>query len=197
MGGGSGFSLLVRNVDELKNQGPSGDNAATSRQEISTDNVLENRRLASRLRTYDNLERSKYMERLALARSRKQEGKRRAMRAYNLREVERIVANRVEDQVLQLVDGGQQVVTECSHGARWCVNGCVPPLLGCLFWLVQARLRVAIRRLKPTSPSFGLGVRMDRGSLGASRGWLSGYGWQWQWQLSNRDRQNSAGVKTD
>lgn len=38
-------------------------------------------------------------------------------RMYNLGQIERVVANGVEDQVLQLVDGRQQVVAEGSHGA--------------------------------------------------------------------------------
>lgn len=37
---------------------------------------------------------------------------------YNLRQIERVVANGVEDQVLQLVDGRQQVVAESSHVAE-------------------------------------------------------------------------------
>jgi hypothetical protein len=37
--------------------------------------------------------------------------------AYNLREIEGVIANGVEDQVLQLIDGPQQVVAERSHGS--------------------------------------------------------------------------------
>lgn len=42
---------VAGNVDELQDQRSSGDDAASSWKEISTDNVLENRRLSGRLRT--------------------------------------------------------------------------------------------------------------------------------------------------
>lgn len=38
-------------------------------------------------------------------------------RAYNLGEIKRVVANGVEDKVLQLVDRRQEVVAQCSHDA--------------------------------------------------------------------------------
>lgn len=37
-------------------------------------------------------------------------------KAYNLWEVERIVANCVEDQVLQPVDHAQEILAKCRHG---------------------------------------------------------------------------------
>ena len=37
--------------------------------------------------------------------------------AYYLREIEGVIANSVEDQVLQLIDSPQQVVAERSHGS--------------------------------------------------------------------------------
>ena len=40
------------------------------------------------------------------------------MVAYNLREVKRVVADGVEDQVLQLVDGAEEVIAESSHLGR-------------------------------------------------------------------------------
>lgn len=36
--------------------------------------------------------------------------------AYNLGKVERVAADCVEDQILQLVDGGEQVLAKGSHG---------------------------------------------------------------------------------
>jgi hypothetical protein len=35
--------------------------------------------------------------------------------AYNLRQVERIIANSVEDKVLELVDSAEQVIAQRSH----------------------------------------------------------------------------------
>jgi len=52
---GSLFSLIFRDVDQLKDEGPSGDDAAAAGQEVSSNDVLEDRRFASRLRTYNNL----------------------------------------------------------------------------------------------------------------------------------------------
>lgn len=44
--------------------------------------------------------------------------------AHNLREVERIVADGIEDQILQLVDDVEQVLTERRHGEPYaCVVG--------------------------------------------------------------------------
>jgi hypothetical protein len=38
------------------------------------------------------------------------------MATYNLGEIEGVIANGVEDQVLQLVDGDEQILTESCHG---------------------------------------------------------------------------------
>jgi len=46
---------LAGNIDELQYQRSSRDDAAASREKISTDDVLENRGLSRRLRTYNNL----------------------------------------------------------------------------------------------------------------------------------------------
>lgn len=55
VGGCGGFGVLVRDVDELEDQRSTSDNAAASRQEISTNNVLENGGFASRLGAYNDL----------------------------------------------------------------------------------------------------------------------------------------------
>jgi hypothetical protein len=42
--------------------------------------------------------------------------------AYNLGQVQRVIANGIENQVLELVDGGEQVLAEGGHdfGCGWC-----------------------------------------------------------------------------
>jgi len=45
-----------RNVDELEDEGTPSDDSASARQEVSADNVFQNRRLYRRLRPYDNLD---------------------------------------------------------------------------------------------------------------------------------------------
>lgn len=35
---------------------------------------------------------------------------------HNLRKIETIIADGVEDEILQLVDSGQQILAESSHG---------------------------------------------------------------------------------
>lgn len=52
---GGGLGLLVGNVDKLKNQRSTSDNATATRQKISTDDVLEDRGFASRLGAYNDL----------------------------------------------------------------------------------------------------------------------------------------------
>jgi hypothetical protein len=44
--------------------------------------------------------------------------------AYNLRKIERVTANGVEDQILQLVDGAEQVLAQGSHGNGRCSWDC-------------------------------------------------------------------------
>ena len=74
-------------IDELQDQGTPSDNTAATGEEVSADDVLKDRRFARRLRSNDD----------------------------NLREVERIVADGVEDQILELVDGGEEVIAEGGH----------------------------------------------------------------------------------
>ena len=45
------------------------------------------------------------------------------MVAYNLRQIKGIIADGVEDEVLQLVDRRQQVVAEGSHDDRYSLAG--------------------------------------------------------------------------
>lgn len=55
MSTGGGLSFLVRDVDELEDQGPTSDDTTTAGQEISTDDVLEDGGLASRLGAHYHL----------------------------------------------------------------------------------------------------------------------------------------------
>ena len=50
-----GCVTLAGNVDKLQDQRPSGNYAATTRQKVPSDNVLEYRRFTRRLRTNDDL----------------------------------------------------------------------------------------------------------------------------------------------
>lgn len=81
--------------------------------------------------------------------------------AYNLGQVERVVANGVEDQVLQLVDGRQQVIAECSHGA------------GCRSSQVLVALVLEVSRRSKKEKGFecklsSLGVSKELGRRGES-----------------------------
>lgn len=62
VGGGGGFGVLVRDIDELEDQRSTSDNATASRQEISTNNVLEDGGFASRLGAYNDLHMGKGKE---------------------------------------------------------------------------------------------------------------------------------------
>lgn len=72
--GGGGFSVLVRDVDELEDQRSTSDNATASRQKISTDNVLEDGGLASRLGAYDDLDENPKRKKVVSIESRRAEG---------------------------------------------------------------------------------------------------------------------------
>ena len=51
------FRIAIgRNVDELEDEGTPSDDSASARQEVSADNVFQDRRLSGRLRPYDNLD---------------------------------------------------------------------------------------------------------------------------------------------
>ena len=45
------------------------------------------------------------------------------MATYNLGQIQRVIANSVEDQVLQLVDGREQVLAESCHDDGVCPAG--------------------------------------------------------------------------
>ena len=53
---GFGSIVIGGNIDELQNQRSSGDNTAASRQEVSSNDVFENRGFTRGLGTNDNLE---------------------------------------------------------------------------------------------------------------------------------------------
>lgn len=99
------FVLVIAwNIDQLQYQGPSSDDAAATRQEVSANNVLKYRRLARRLRSYNNL-----VKRLV------REFNVHVWEAYNLRQVKRIVSDCVKDKILQFVDYIEQVFSEGCH----------------------------------------------------------------------------------
>lgn len=50
-----GHSIVIGDVDELEDEGTTGDNAGATRQKVSADNVFENGRFTGRLGTDDNL----------------------------------------------------------------------------------------------------------------------------------------------
>lgn len=52
---GLGDAVIIRNIDELENKGTTGDNATASGQEVSADNIFEDRRFAGRLGADNNL----------------------------------------------------------------------------------------------------------------------------------------------
>lgn len=55
MGTGSSFGFLIGNVDELEDEGPASDDAAATGEEISTDDILKDGRLAGGLGAHHNL----------------------------------------------------------------------------------------------------------------------------------------------
>lgn len=105
---GLGAGLVVYDVDELKNQRSSSHNATASRQKVAADDVLEDGRFSGGLGSHDDLSGG------ALAAS----GETRIgdfAATHNLREIERVAADGVEHQVLQLVDRGEQIFAEGGH----------------------------------------------------------------------------------
>ncbi len=100
--------VILGDVDELEDQGPPCNDAAAAGQKVATDNVFEDRGLAGTLGSDDNLEDGMSFTRTGVGR--------KSGRAYNLGQIERVVADGVEDEILQLVDGAEQVVAEGSHG---------------------------------------------------------------------------------
>jgi len=75
------------NVDELQDERSPCYDAATAREEITANNVLEDGGFSRGLRADSD----------------------------NLREIQRIIADGVEDQILQLVNHTEQVFSEGSH----------------------------------------------------------------------------------
>jgi hypothetical protein len=110
VGGRIGGVLVFGNVDELEDEGATSDDTAAAREEVPANDVLEDRGLAGGLRANDDLINASV--RLDDTISREMSG------AHNLGEVEGVAADGVEDQVLQLVDSGEQILAERSHGYR-------------------------------------------------------------------------------
>lgn len=44
------------------------------------------------------------------------------MTTYNLRQVQRVITNSIEGQILQLVDGDEEILAEGSHGGGCCTD---------------------------------------------------------------------------
>lgn len=100
--------LVLYDVDELKDQRPPSHDAAASRQKVAADDVLEDGRFSGGLGSHDDLSGG------ALAAS----GETRIgdfAATHNLREIERVAADGIEHQVLQLVDRGEQIFAEGGH----------------------------------------------------------------------------------
>ena len=47
--------------------------------------------------------------------------------AYNLRQIQRIISNGVEDEILKPIDDVEQLLAQRRHGAGDCVRRLVPP----------------------------------------------------------------------
>lgn len=98
--------FILGDVDELEDKGSTGADATASREKVSADNVFENGGFSCGLGADNNLDRGEQMRRA---------GRQHERGAYNLRQVQRVVSNGVEDQVLKLVDGDEQILAEGSH----------------------------------------------------------------------------------
>jgi hypothetical protein len=96
-------------VDELEDQRATGADAAASGEKVSANDVFEDGGFAGRLGPDDDLRRE------LLDLDERGQG-REETETHNLREIKRVIADGVEDQVLQLVDGAEQVLAEGCHG---------------------------------------------------------------------------------
>jgi hypothetical protein len=128
-----GIVALAREVDQLEDKRSPRDDAAASGKKVPADNVLEHRRLSRRLRAYDNLEGSVWRLSHAVARSSKAfasvlcciAGASAAGATYNLGQIERVIADGVENEVLEPVDDVEELLAQRRHNAGervrcWC-----------------------------------------------------------------------------
>jgi hypothetical protein len=128
-----GILALAREVDQLQDKRSPRYDAAASGQKVPADNVLEDRRLSGRLRAYDNLQRSVMPSSHAVAHSSRTFSSVSCCSAcasaggatYNLGEIERVIADGVENEVLEPVDDVEELLAQRRHNAGgrvwfWC-----------------------------------------------------------------------------
>lgn len=101
------YFIVGWDIDELENEWSSSDDPATTGKEISANDVFEDRGLARGLRTYNDLGGGVSAVWLKTKRG-----------SYNLREIQAVIADGVEDQILQLIDYSQQIFPESCHGVE-------------------------------------------------------------------------------
>lgn len=127
---------LAREIDKLEDERSPRYDATASRKEVPADNVLENGRFSRGLRAYDNLERSVLGPSRVVARSSRAfasvcpllcciAGTSAVGATYNLGQVEGVIADGVENKVLEPVDDVEELLTQRRHNAGgrvrfWC-----------------------------------------------------------------------------
>lgn len=120
-----GIVAFAGEVDKLQNKRSPCYDAATSGEKVPADNVLEDRRFSRRLRTYDNLDRSVLRILHAVARSSRAFSSVFCCGAcasaggatYNLGQVEGVIADGVENEVLEPVDDVEELLAQRRHNA--------------------------------------------------------------------------------
>jgi hypothetical protein len=128
-----GILVLAWEVDKLEDKRSPRYDATASGKEVPANDVLENRRLSRRLRAYDNLERSAWSPSHVVARSSRAfasvlcriAGASAVGATYNLGQVEGVIADGVENKVLEPVDDVEELLAQRRHNAGgrvrfWC-----------------------------------------------------------------------------
>lgn len=101
--------IVAWDVDKLQNEGSPSDNAAASGQKVPSYDILQHRRFAGGLGANDDLGKLLAGENICGGSCRKVE------ESHDLWEVEGVIADSVEDQILELVDYPKQVLAERCH----------------------------------------------------------------------------------
>jgi hypothetical protein len=120
-----GILAFAGEVDKLQNKRSPCYDAAASGEEVPADDVLEDRRLSGRLRAYDNLDGSVLRISHAVARSSRAFSTVFCCSAcasaggatYNLGQVEGVIADGVENEVLEPVDDVEELLAQRRHNA--------------------------------------------------------------------------------
>jgi len=115
---------VARQIDELQDQRAAGNDATSSGQKVSTNNVFEDGRLSRRLRANDNLFKLVFQVvwLVELRGSQCHICARGGGVTYNLGQIKGIIPDGVEDQILQTVDNVEQLLTQRGHGAGRCIK---------------------------------------------------------------------------